>query len=63
MYEGVGLYGSWGGWRIWQLEWKLVRHLQVCQEVDIFSSNQLLVWKYCQDLCQALVSSGDEPDQ
>src|SRR5258708_3776951 len=27
-----------------------------------FSSNQLFVWKYCQDLCQALVSSSDELD-
>src|SRR5258708_31381788 len=25
VYEGVGLDGSWGGWRIGQLEWKLVR--------------------------------------
>ena len=28
-----------------------------------FSSNWLLVWKYCQDLCQAPVSSGDDLDQ
>src|SRR5258708_35693311 len=25
VYEGVGLYGSWGSWRIGWLEWKLVR--------------------------------------
>ncbi len=28
-----------------------------------FSSNQLLVWKYCQDLHQAPASSSDDPDQ
>src|SRR5258708_10540353 len=36
---------------------------QVCQDVDIFSSNRLLVWKYCQDLPYTIDNLSVEPTQ
>ncbi len=81
VYKGIGLNGSWGYWRVGQLEWKLVWCLWVLHAYTYILaqrimgnlvgvlrsghlfSNQLLVWKYCQDLCQALANSGGELEQ